>query len=167
MATPTIVDKPPRQPNSYEGSAPPPPRKQNMYVGTNIVRPSPPRERTIHTGFGSGRRKGSLNKLDFTATWRVDECFRVMGGDAAFAQWAKANQTEFYLAWIKARVPRAKVDEEGERAITIVIEARPVRTNETVRVPNEMVSVPKNRETNETVRVPNEMVRLPKDRETK
>lgn len=54
----------------------------------------------------SGRRPGAQNKLAREARDRVMEVFELIGGTAAFAVWAKANPTEFYLGMFKQLIPK-------------------------------------------------------------
>lgn len=43
-----------------------------------------------------GRQKGSLNKTTKAFRESVLNTFGTIGGDEAFANWARENQTEFY-----------------------------------------------------------------------
>ena len=45
---------------------------------------------------GSGRKKGTPNKLTTAFKQAVQNVYGAIGGDGAFAKWARENPTEFY-----------------------------------------------------------------------
>lgn len=52
-----------------------------------------------------GRQKGSLNKTSLNVKEAVLRVYEKIGGDDAFAEWAKDNKTEFYKITAKL-IPR-------------------------------------------------------------
>lgn len=58
-----------------------------------------------------GRQKGSLNKTSLNVKESVMRVYDLIGGDDAFADWAKTNKTEFYKITAKL-IPR-DVDVSG------------------------------------------------------
>lgn len=52
----------------------------------------------IKTG---GRQKGTNNKVTQGAVANIMSVFEMLGGNKGFAEWALANQTEFYKHYAK------------------------------------------------------------------
>lgn len=50
---------------------------------------------------GKGRKAGHPNKVTKEVKEVILECFTRIGGIAAFAEWAKKNQTKFYYIYAK------------------------------------------------------------------
>jgi hypothetical protein len=87
---------------------------------------------------GSGRKKGTANKLTVTFKQAVLMTFNNIGGVVHFTEWAKANPSEFYK--IAARLIPAEI--AGSRTKPLVVEHRTVRSepiSETARWINEVL----------------------------
>jgi hypothetical protein len=67
----------------------------------------------------TGRPKGSLNKFTRAFKDAVLLCFQSIGGDPAFARWAKKNPGEFYK--IAARLIPTEVIGDRERPIGVKV----------------------------------------------
>ena len=52
-----------------------------------------------------GRQKGTVNKTSANVRDSILKVFDLIGGDAAFADWARENKTEFYKIHAKL-IPR-------------------------------------------------------------
>jgi hypothetical protein len=76
-----------------------------------------------------GRREGSENKLTGLAKDNVAAVFTRLGGSAAMAKWAKANQTEFYKLY--ARLIPIQVAGDGGGPVKVQAEwiLQPVKPN--------------------------------------
>lgn len=103
---PPIVDKPSRNPITYQGTA----EKGNI-----PVRLGPPR-----------RLGGTPHQSTQNAKAMLMEVFRLSGGIEGMVQWAKKNPREFYPTYIRAMVPKALELPTEDQAITIIVQARPV-----------------------------------------
>jgi len=68
---------------------------------------------------GAGRKLGSRNKITIAFKEATMRAFNSIGGDAAFAKWAKKNQTEFYK--IAARLIPTEMNVSGTAPATIQI----------------------------------------------
>jgi hypothetical protein len=70
-----------------------------------------------------GRRKGIPNKITRSFKEAVQTAYQAIGGDEAFATWARENQSDFYK--IAARLIPAEtanpISAFGEGGITIII----------------------------------------------
>ena len=69
-----------------------------------------------------GRVKGTPNKLTSSFKTAVQIAYEQIGGHEAFAEWARANPSDFYK--IAARLipaERAEPDDSGSRIVNIVI----------------------------------------------
>lgn len=73
-----------------------------------------------------GRRKGSANKVTATARENIIAVFQRIGGTAAMARWARANETEFYKLYarlipanvaVEVRSLEAVINESWERPL--------------------------------------------------
>lgn len=92
--TATIVDD--VEPTAVQGTLP----------RTSLYRPTP----AEHV------RKSTRNAREY-----LDEAFRLAGGIEGLAKWAKEHPSEFYPAYIRARVPKP-VEAAGEDTqVTIII----------------------------------------------
>jgi len=86
-----------------------------------------------HGNRGGGRPKGSKNKTTVAIKDCLQKVYDGLGGPEAMLEWAKLNQTDFYLLWGK-QIPRAVEVEGGEKPLKIVIvtgvpDAEPAKKN--------------------------------------
>lgn len=65
-----------------------------------------------------GRKKGSLNKITMAFKEAVKTVYDEIGGDEAFAEWAKENKTDFYK--IAARLIPTEISKTNNN-ITVVV----------------------------------------------
>ena len=66
-----------------------------------------------------GRRRGSLNRLTVAFKDAVQTVYTKIGGDEAFAQWAKANPGEFYK--IASRLIPSELNRAEKGGVTVII----------------------------------------------
>lgn len=90
MAQHTIVERPARQPNSYDGANP-----RGISVALRTSRRPPLKEPRTYNGSTQ------------TAKLQLVEVFRLCGGIDGMVKWAKRNPSEFYPRYISAMVPKA------------------------------------------------------------
>ena len=62
---------------------------------------------------GPGRPKGCKNKITVAMKTAVMLAFQNIGGDGAFAKWAKENPTEFYKIASRLIPTETTVDVDG------------------------------------------------------
>lgn len=67
---------------------------------------------------GSGRPKGSRSKITIAFKEATQRVFRDIGGEEAYAKWAKQNQTEFYK--IFERITPKDIDINGGQGLITV-----------------------------------------------
>jgi len=48
-----------------------------------------------------GRKKGTPNKITVQVKEALNKCYKAIGGDKAFAEWARLNRSEYYKLWAK------------------------------------------------------------------
>ena len=60
-----------------------------------------------------GRKPGSINKTTASVKAALLSVYGAIGGDAEFAEWAKANRTEFYKLYAKL-LPTEIKNADGE-----------------------------------------------------
>lgn len=66
-----------------------------------------------HKKYGGGRKKGQPNHTTASVKAAILKAFDAAGGDAEFAEWAKANRTEFYKLYAKL-LPTEIKNADGE-----------------------------------------------------
>lgn len=61
-----------------------------------------------------GRKPGSLNKMTREVKDVIDRCFYAIGGEEAFAKWARRNPDEYYKIYAKLLPIRLQADVSKE-----------------------------------------------------
>lgn len=74
-----------------------------------------------------GRQKGAKNKISGMAKENIAAVFVRLGGTAAMARWAKANETEFYRLY--ARLVPHEVTGPGGGPLAAKVSVEFVRSN--------------------------------------
>lgn len=69
---------------------------------------------------GRGRPKGSLNKSTLAVKEALIKAFDGIGGLAAFIEWGKANQGEFYKLWSKMLPTEIKTSDGMPLVVKII-----------------------------------------------
>lgn len=70
--------------------------------------------RTKGDGKSNGRQKGSLNKVTREVKDVIQRCFDSIGGEVAFARWARRNPDEFYKIYAKLLPIKLQATESKE-----------------------------------------------------
>ena len=67
-----------------------------------------------------GRPIGSTNRVTKDLKNTILKTFKAIGGDKAYADWAKANPDEFYNQWIKLLPKQIDAEVSGVLQITAI-----------------------------------------------
>ena len=54
----------------------------------------------------SGRKKGTPNKITLTVKEQIEKCYKAIGGDKRFSEWADANPDLFYVHIYPKIIPK-------------------------------------------------------------
>jgi len=73
---------------------------------------------------GSGRQRGTQNRLTSAFKDAVKVVYEDIGGHAAFATWARENRTEFYK--IASRLIPVEVKSSQDNTVRVVVQRFPV-----------------------------------------